>query len=68
MIEQSVLHFDFYDAEYEFTFSKPVVHPEFRRAKLAFLMREAVNHYGTIPPDQLDFDRAKALFQRLYSM
>jgi hypothetical protein len=66
LIEQSALHFDFYDAEYEFTFSKPVVHPAFRRAKLATLIREAVNHYGTIPPQQRDFDHAKALFQRYF--
>lgn len=68
LIEQSELRFDFYDAEYEFTFSKPVVHPEFRREKLAFLMREAVNHYGTLPPDQRDFDRAKAAFQRAFPL
>jgi hypothetical protein len=68
LTQQSTLSFDFYDFDYEFTFSRPFAHPALMRARLESVVQQAVNYYDTIPPDQRDFDQAKELFQRYFPL
>jgi hypothetical protein len=67
-VNQAELSFDFYDAEFEYSYSKQVAHPPAMRQRLAQIIERATEFYGEIPAEERDFDRAKAAFQRWHPL
>lgn len=68
LVNQAELSFDFYGADFEYSYSKKVDHPEGMRRRLAQMVRSAIQLYGEIPIGERDFDRAKAAFQRMFPL
>jgi hypothetical protein len=68
LVNQTELSFDFYGAEFEYSYSKKVAHPEVMRQRLEQIVRRAIDVYGEIPPEERDFNQAKAEFQRHFSV
>ena len=68
LVNQPELTFDFFGDEYEYAFSKRIDHPQAQRERLQAIVRRAIEEYGSIPAAKRDFDRAKALFQRYFSV
>jgi hypothetical protein len=68
LVHQEELSFDFYGADFEYSYSKKVDHPEGMRQRLEQLVRKAIQLYGKIPTEARDFDSAKAEFQRQFPM
>ncbi|HEX9597289.1 MAG TPA: hypothetical protein VF982_10455 [Anaerolineales bacterium] len=68
LVNQKELTLDFYGQDYEYAYSKQLAHPAERRQDLQEIVRWAIEYYGSIPAHARDFDRAKALFQRYFSV
>lgn len=66
LLEQDNLCFDFFGKEYEYHYSKYLPHPAKMREDLCYVIAWAKKHMATVPPEQRDFDRAKADFQRQF--
>jgi hypothetical protein len=63
---QDRLYLAFYDDDLSHRFTKIVDHDRQQWQYLDELVDEALEHWQQIPPDQRDFDRAKADFMRRF--
>jgi hypothetical protein len=64
LVKQEELSFDFFGEEFEYQYTKHLEHSGQIREQLYRLMSQAVDYWGTLAPEERDFDWAKAEFQR----
>jgi len=66
LANQEQLHLAFYGDNFSYCFTKVVQHYRQQWQYLDELIDEAADYWGQIPPDQRDFDQAKAEFMRRF--
>ena len=67
LANQDRLYLAFYGDGLDYRFTKIVKHDRQQWQYLDELVAEAINHWDGIPPEQQDFDRAKAEFMRRFA-
>ena len=68
LARQPVLLFDFFGNDYEYRYSKEVLHPEKTRTELSLVTSVADGYWSRLPEGRRDFDRAKDEYQRRYPL
>jgi len=66
LANQDQLYLAFYGDDFDHRFTKIVGHDSQQWQYLDELVSEALDYWGEIPPEQWDFDRAKAEFMRRF--
>lgn len=66
LAQQEQLNLAFYGDDLHYRFTKVIIHDERQQTQLADLAQRAARFWQMLPPEQRDFDRAKAAFMRQY--
>lgn len=64
LVDQEEIAFDFFGDEYEYAYSKHLVHPQRMRQQLRDFVTRAADYWANLPEETRDFDLAKEQFQR----